>query len=192
MSVRVRLTRVGSKKNPIWRVVVADQRSPRDGRFIETIGHYNPQTEPSTIRIDEERFQHWVARGAQPTGTVKQLMKAQAKGLTADPKTSAAVAAASPATAAPVSMEPATPPSQVEETAAEEAAPRLRRRPPRRPRPRPPRTRRPRRQGTRRSRRPRPTQRPQRLSPRRLTRRPRRPRPNAAPAAESGDESTSE
>jgi small subunit ribosomal protein S16 len=123
MSVRVRLTRVGSKKNPIWRVVVADQRSPRDGRFIETIGHYNPQTEPSTIRIDEERFQHWVARGAQPTGTVKQLMKAQAKGLTADPKTSAAVAAASPATAAPVSMEPATPPSQVEETAADEAAP---------------------------------------------------------------------
>jgi small subunit ribosomal protein S16 len=123
MSVRVRLTRVGSKKNPIWRVVVADQRSPRDGRFIETIGHYNPQTEPSTIRIDQERFQHWVARGAQPTGTVKQLMKAQAKGLTADPKTSAAVAAASPATAAPVSMEPATPPSQVEETAAGEAAP---------------------------------------------------------------------
>src|SRR4029434_327550 len=53
MSVRVRLTRVGSKKNPIWRVVVADQRSPRDGRFIETIGHYNPQTDPSTIRIDE-------------------------------------------------------------------------------------------------------------------------------------------
>ncbi len=121
MSVRVRLTRVGSKKNPIWRVVVADQRSPRDGRFIETIGHYNPQTEPSTIRIDEERFQHWVARGAQPTGTVKQLMKAQAKGLAADPKTSAAVAAASPATAARVSMEPATPPSQVEETAEAEA-----------------------------------------------------------------------
>ena len=123
MSVRVRLTRVGSKKNPIWRVVVADQRSPRDGRFIETIGHYNPQTEPSTIRIDEERFQHWVARGAQPTGTVKQLMKAQAKGLTADPKTSAAVAAASPATAAPVAMEAATPPSQVEQAAEAEQPP---------------------------------------------------------------------
>ena len=72
MSVRVRLTRVGSKKNPIWRVVVADQRSPRDGRFIETIGHYNPQTEPSTIVVDEERLQHWLARGAQPSGTVKQ------------------------------------------------------------------------------------------------------------------------
>jgi small subunit ribosomal protein S16 len=80
MSVRVRLTRVGSRKNPIWRVVVADQRSPRDGRFIETIGHYNPQTEPSTIAIDEERLQHWLARGAQPTGTVKQLIKAHAKG----------------------------------------------------------------------------------------------------------------
>jgi small subunit ribosomal protein S16 len=80
MSVRVRLTRVGSRKNPIWRVVVADQRSPRDGRFIETIGHYNPQTEPSTIAIDEERLWHWLARGAQPTGTVKQLIKAHAKG----------------------------------------------------------------------------------------------------------------
>jgi small subunit ribosomal protein S16 len=79
MSVRVRLTRVGSKKNPIWRVVVTDQRSPRDGRFIETIGHYNPQTEPSTIRLDQERLQHWLARGAQPSGSVKQLVKAYAK-----------------------------------------------------------------------------------------------------------------
>jgi small subunit ribosomal protein S16 len=70
---------VGSKKNPIWRVVVADQRSPRDGRFIETIGHYNPQTDPSTIRIDAERLDHWLARGAQATNTVKQLMKAQTK-----------------------------------------------------------------------------------------------------------------
>ena len=78
MAVRVRLTRVGSKKNPIWRVVVADQRSPRDGRFIETIGQYNPQTEPSTIVIDEERLQHWLDRGAQPSGTVNQHMKARA------------------------------------------------------------------------------------------------------------------
>jgi small subunit ribosomal protein S16 len=70
---------VGSKKNPIWRVVVADQRSPRDGRFIETIGQYNPQTEPSTIRIDAERYDHWVERGAQASNTVKQLMKAQTK-----------------------------------------------------------------------------------------------------------------
>ena len=58
---------------------MADQRSPRDGRFIETIGHYNPQTDPSTIRIDAERLDHWLARGAQATNTVKQLMKAQTK-----------------------------------------------------------------------------------------------------------------
>jgi small subunit ribosomal protein S16 len=90
MSVRVRLTRVGSKKNPIWRVVVSDQRSPRDGRFIETIGHYNPQTEPSTIVIDEERFQHWVSRGAQPTNTVKQLVKAHAKGIAGGTSTGSA------------------------------------------------------------------------------------------------------
>jgi len=76
MSVRVRLTRVGSKKNPIWRIVVADQRSPRDGRFIEMIGHYNPQTEPSEIVIDDERLQHWLTQGAQPTNTVKKLIKA--------------------------------------------------------------------------------------------------------------------
>jgi small subunit ribosomal protein S16 len=103
MSVRVRLTRVGSKKNPIWRVVVADQRSPRDGRFIETIGHYNPQTDPSTIRIDEERLQHWLARGAQPSGSVKQLVKAYSKSGGA----AAAVAEAAPAEPAPAEPEPA-------------------------------------------------------------------------------------
>ena len=96
MAVRVRLTRVGSKKNPIWRVVVADQRSPRDGRFIETVGQYNPQTHPSTIVLDEERLQHWIARGAQPTGTVKQLMRAHAKGLSPEPAAQPAPAAAGP------------------------------------------------------------------------------------------------
>jgi small subunit ribosomal protein S16 len=77
VSVRLRLTRVGAKKNPVWRVVVADQRSPRDGRVIETIGHYNAQTEPSTIVIDEERAKSWLARGAQPSGTVKKLLRIQ-------------------------------------------------------------------------------------------------------------------
>ena len=104
MSVRVRLTRVGSKKNPIWRVVVADQRSPRDGRFIETIGHYNPQTEPSTILIDDDRLQHWLDRGAQPTGTVKQLMKARRKGAGAaadEPVAEAAPSSAPPEAEAP-------------------------------------------------------------------------------------------
>ena len=76
MSVRVRLTRVGSKKNPIWRVVVADQRSPRDGRVIETIGRYNAQTEPSEIVLDTERLQYWIDRGAQPSHTVKKLARA--------------------------------------------------------------------------------------------------------------------
>jgi small subunit ribosomal protein S16 len=63
VAVRLRLTRVGGKKDPMWRVVVADQRSPRDGRVIETIGHYNAQTNPSTIVIDEERARSWLARG---------------------------------------------------------------------------------------------------------------------------------
>jgi len=75
MAVRLRLTRVGGKKDPIWRVVVADQRSPRDGRVIETIGRYNPQTEPSTIRIDQERARHWLDRGAQPSQQVSKLLR---------------------------------------------------------------------------------------------------------------------
>lgn len=77
MAVRLRLTRVGGKKNPIWRVVAADQRSKRDGRVLETIGHYNAQTQPSTIVLDEERVRHWLARGAQPTETVGKLLKTQ-------------------------------------------------------------------------------------------------------------------
>ena len=77
MSVRLRLTRVGGKKDPIWRVVVADQRSPRDGRVIETIGRYNAQTDPSTISLDEERVRAWLARGAQPTRTVRKLLRTQ-------------------------------------------------------------------------------------------------------------------
>jgi small subunit ribosomal protein S16 len=77
VAVRIRLTRVGGKKDPIWRVVVADQRSPRDGRVIETIGRYNAQTQPSTIVIDEERVRLWLARGAQPSETVRKLLKTQ-------------------------------------------------------------------------------------------------------------------
>ena len=75
MAVRLRLTRVGGKKDPIWRVVVADQRSPRDGRFIENVGQYNPQTDPSTINLDEDRERAWLAKGAQPTDTVRKLLK---------------------------------------------------------------------------------------------------------------------
>lgn len=75
MAVRIRLRRVGSKKNPIWRIVVADKRSPRDGRTIETIGRYNPQTEPSLIVVDEERARHWLERGAQPSQTAAKLLR---------------------------------------------------------------------------------------------------------------------
>ena len=73
----MRLTRVGSKKNPIYRVVVADQRSPRDGRFIEIVGRYNPQTDPSTIELDEARVRNWIAKGAQPSDSVQKLLKAK-------------------------------------------------------------------------------------------------------------------
>jgi small subunit ribosomal protein S16 len=68
---------VGSRKNPIWRVVVADRRSPRDGRTIETIGQYNPQLEPSLIEIDVERARHWLDHGARPTRTVATLLRAK-------------------------------------------------------------------------------------------------------------------
>jgi small subunit ribosomal protein S16 len=68
---------VGGRKDPIWRVVVADQRSPRDGRIIETVGQYNAQTDPSTIRLDNERVRNWLAKGAQPTDTVRKLLRTQ-------------------------------------------------------------------------------------------------------------------
>jgi len=77
MAVKLRLTRVGSKKNPIYRVVAADSRSPRDGKFIEIVGRYNPQTDPSTIDLDEDKIQAWLDKGAQPTDTVRRLMKAK-------------------------------------------------------------------------------------------------------------------
>jgi small subunit ribosomal protein S16 len=76
MAVRMRLTRVGSKKNPIYRVVVADQRSPRDGRFIEIVGRYNPQLEPSLIELDEAKVKDWLGKGAQPSEAVAKLIKA--------------------------------------------------------------------------------------------------------------------
>ena len=66
---------MGSRKNPVWRIVVADKRSPRDGRTIETIGHYNPQTEPSMIVVDEERAKHWLDHGALPSRTVARLLR---------------------------------------------------------------------------------------------------------------------
>jgi small subunit ribosomal protein S16 len=77
MAVRMRLTRVGSKKNPIYRVVVADSRSPRDGKFIEIVGRYNPQMDPSLIEFDEGKVRDWLGKGARPSGTVQRLLKTQ-------------------------------------------------------------------------------------------------------------------
>ncbi|MGN1122439.1 MAG: 30S ribosomal protein S16 [Eubacteriales bacterium] len=75
MAVKIRLRRMGAKKAPFYRVVVADSRYPRDGRFIEELGYYNPLTDPATIQIDAEKAQQWVKNGAQPTDTVKALLK---------------------------------------------------------------------------------------------------------------------
>ena len=115
MSVRIRLKRLGAKKRPFYRVVVADQRSPRDGRIIEQIGKYHPLEDPSLIEFDEERAMHWLRVGAQPSNTVKVLMNkvgiwekfvaerpARAKDT---PRKRETASASAPATSAP---EPAT------------------------------------------------------------------------------------
>lgn len=75
MAVKIRLRRMGSKKAPFYRVVVADSRYPRDGRFIEQVGTYNPLTEPATVEFDAEKITKWIGNGAQPTDTVKRLLK---------------------------------------------------------------------------------------------------------------------
>ena len=75
MAVKIRLRRMGAKKAPFYRIVVADSRYPRDGRFIEEIGHYNPLTDPVDLKVDVEKAQKWMQNGAQPTDTVKALLK---------------------------------------------------------------------------------------------------------------------
>jgi small subunit ribosomal protein S16 len=79
VSVTIRLRREGSNKRPRYRVVVADSRSPRDGRFIEVIGHYNPVTQPPTVKIDRDKASAWISKGAQPSNTVKKLIAVAAK-----------------------------------------------------------------------------------------------------------------
>ena len=75
MAVKIRLKRMGAKKAPFYRIVVADSRSPRDGRFIEEIGYYNPLENPALVKVDTEKAKQWIANGAQPTDTVKDLLK---------------------------------------------------------------------------------------------------------------------
>ncbi len=75
MAVKIRLRRMGAKKAPFYRIVVADSRYPRDGRFIEEIGYYNPMEEPSVVKVDAEKAKKWIANGAQPTDTVRKILK---------------------------------------------------------------------------------------------------------------------
>ena len=75
MAVKIRLRRMGAKKAPFYRIVVADSRYPRDGRFIEELGYYDPTKEPSVLKVDDEKANTWIANGAQPTDTVKALLK---------------------------------------------------------------------------------------------------------------------
>lgn len=75
MATRIRLRRVGRKKSPAYRIVVADRAAPRDGRFIETIGHYDPLTDPATVEVKLERARHWIGEGATPSDTVRSLFK---------------------------------------------------------------------------------------------------------------------
>ena len=75
MATKIRLRRMGAKKAPFYRVIVADSRDPRDGKFVEEIGYYNPLTEPAEVKIDAEKAKKWIANGAQPTDTVKVLLK---------------------------------------------------------------------------------------------------------------------
>jgi small subunit ribosomal protein S16 len=103
--VKIRLRRMGAKKNPFYRVVVADSRAPRDGRFIEEIGTYNPLTHPSEIKINLERANYWIKNGAQPTDTVKALLKKAAAAAPAPAPEAPAVSEA-PAAEAPAEPEP--------------------------------------------------------------------------------------
>lgn len=74
MAVKIRLNRMGAKKNPFYRIVVADSRAPRDGRFIEVLGNYDPSQNPAVVNVDEEKVLDWMGKGAQPTDTVKNLV----------------------------------------------------------------------------------------------------------------------
>lgn len=84
MSVKIRLSRHGMKKKPFYRIVVSDSRSPRDGRFIEQIGTYDPRTDPASVRLDHEKFDGWVKQGAEPSQTVRSIVKKHAVRTSAD------------------------------------------------------------------------------------------------------------
>jgi small subunit ribosomal protein S16 len=113
--LRIRLRRMGKKKQPSYRVVVADSRAPRDGAFVEVVGYYNPRTEPATVEIDTERAKLWLARGAQPSDRVARLLAAkgviEAPPAPNRPKGANKKGAAEAPSASPASAEPAAKPA---------------------------------------------------------------------------------
>jgi small subunit ribosomal protein S16 len=125
MAVKIRLKRMGAKKRPFYRIVVADARSPRDGRFIELVGHYDPLKDPSVVKFDEERIRHWMGTGAKPSDAVRELLEREGF-LPATPhpvRTKKAPAqAATPAPAAAAVAEPESAAVGAEEPAAEAEA----------------------------------------------------------------------
>ena len=122
MSVKIRLKRMGAKKRPFYRIVVADSRAPRDGRFIDTLGHYNPCVEPPDVKVDTERAQLWLSRGAQPTQTASALLKKQGMLQQAAPAVAVAVEAPAPAKRKRAAKAEAAPAALVAEAPAASAA----------------------------------------------------------------------
>lgn len=100
MPVRIRLRRVGAKKKPQYRLVVADSRSPRDGRFIETVGHYNPRTDPPSVQVDYDRVAYWLQHGAQPSEAAAKILRRAQRLAAGGASTSGAAVASAPAEAA--------------------------------------------------------------------------------------------
>lgn len=123
MAVKIRLMRVGKKKQPTYRVVVADARSPRDGRFIESIGQYAPREEPSLVKIDNERALHWLRNGAQPTEEAAKLLEISGAWAAYTEETGRAPAAKPKAKTPKAKPAPAAPPPAAEVPPAEEAPP---------------------------------------------------------------------
>jgi small subunit ribosomal protein S16 len=118
--VRIRLMRVGKRKQPSYRVVVADSRSPRDGRIIESIGHYHPREEPSVVEIDSERAVHWLQHGAQPSDTVRNLLRITGAWYTfTGERPPAGSPAAEPAKPTPAASVRATPAASVDDAESE-------------------------------------------------------------------------
>lgn len=120
LAVKIRLARAGAKKTPFYRIVVADARAPRDGRFIEILGRYNPRTEPSTIEVDLEKVDAWIAKGAQPTEVVEKLVSIARNPEAAPPVREARLSKKAAAKAAEAAKAASTP-APADETPAEEA-----------------------------------------------------------------------